>query len=81
MSTFTSTLNYVAGQYIKAIVQATNEIGSTPFSPENTGPIFAQTAPTVSLTITFTTTATSVSLSWNALTTQADLGYSGLIQY
>lgn len=79
MTTFTNTLNYPINRLIKAVVQATNDLGSNDFSTPNTVGIVTQDRPQVAVVVTFTATQTSVTLSWNALTLDADLGYAPLI--
>ena len=82
MSSFTSTLKYTIGTYIRAEFTATNSKGTSPISNPSTGTIVAQSAPTIAVSgLSATSTITTITLSWTALTSDANIGYSAITGY
>jgi hypothetical protein len=82
MSSFTSTLSYSIGTYIRAQFTATNSKGTSTVSSPSTGTIVAQSAPTIVVSgLSATSTVSTITLSWTALTSNTDIGYSSITGY
>ena len=80
MSSFTSSLAYSIGTYIRAELTATNSKGTSPVSNPSTGTIVGQSAPTIAASgLSATSTITTITLSWTALTSGWMLQRSKLI--
>ena len=80
MSSFTSTLVYTIGTYIRAEFTATNSKGTSTVSNPSTGTIVGQSAPTIAASgLSATSTITTITLSWTALTSGWMLQRSKLI--
>jgi len=82
MSSFTSTLGYTIGQDITATVIAINSVASSAESDVSNNDIVAQSVPTVALSnLAATSTTTSITMTWDALTTDTEIGYSTITSY
>jgi len=81
MSSF-SALTLVAGNQIYAKAYATNSIGSGIISDISIGNVVYQTAPTASPTgLTASATTSQISLSWNDLYGNQNIGFSSIKNY
>jgi len=87
MSIFTANLlptdlKYPINTLIRAIVSATNDLGSSDFSSPNTVGVMTQSRPISTVVASITsTTQTSITVGWTPLTLSSDLGYAPLIRY
>ena len=82
MSYFVNTLQNSAGTQLKAKIQAQNSVGISDISPANSDQVVAQVRPPTKInTITHVANTTAVTLSWTALTADADIGYSPITGY
>lgn len=82
MSQFTTNYGYQAGDTIHAIGRARNAKGWGPYSAINTVGTLAQTAPVAQASgFTGVGSLTSIDLSWTALATYEDRGYTNTVTY
>ena len=82
MASLISTLGLSAGDYIKAKVVATNARGSSGVSQASADTVKTQVAPTASpANLSGTSTKDSITLTWNVVTGDANIGYSGITEY
>lgn len=82
MADLISTLSLTAGSYIKAKAIATNDRGSSPVSEASDDTVKTQVAPTVApSSLAGTATKDSITLTWNQVTADADIGYSVVKEY
>lgn len=84
MTEFLTELNYTIGQSISAKVTATNLKGTSADSAVSNTNIVAQDVPQTAVVIdtgSATSTVSSITISWNALTANADTGYSSITSY
>lgn len=82
MNDFITSLSYQAGQFIRARVKARNNAGWSDISNPNTDSVLAQTKPISAPSgISANTTTTSITLFWNSLSLNSDIGFRVLSHY
>ena len=76
--------NLVLGDLVRAKVKATNAVGDSDFSQENTGGVVVETVPGPMTSLSQDLTSQSLEwivLTWDALTTQEETGGTAILNY